>query len=95
MRHFGGQRHDDGSDQQLPGSSAPPPAQVSRLDRQRVLALARPEWRTLALATLALLIAAAGSLAAPTLAGRLVDSVSEGGRATLDRTALLLSLIQI
>ncbi len=90
MRHFGGQRHDDGSDQQLPGSSAPPPDQVSRLDRQRVLALARPEWRTLALATLALLIAAAGSLSAPTLAGRLVDSVSEGGRATLDRTALLL-----
>ena len=90
MRHFGGQQRDDGSDQQLQDSSTPPPVQVSRLDRQRVLALARPEWRTLTLATLALLIAAAGSLSAPTLAGRLVDSVSEGGRATLDRTALLL-----
>ncbi|MBB75492.1 MAG: ABC transporter permease [Planctomycetaceae bacterium] len=89
MRHFGGRRH-DGSEQPASGSDAACPGRVSRLDRRRVLALARPEWRALTLATLALLVAAGGSLSAPTLAGRLVDSVGAEGRATLDRTALFL-----
>ena len=86
MRRFGRQQRDD----PLEHSAGNSRGAASRLDGRRVLALAGPERRTLALGTLALLVASTGSLSAPALAGRLVDSVSDGGRATLDRTALLL-----
>jgi ATP-binding cassette subfamily B protein len=64
---------------------------TSRLDLRRIRALSRPEWIPLSLGTVALVIASATSLAAPTLVGHLVDGVTEGtGRRALDQAALLL-----
>lgn len=63
----------------------------SKLDRKRVVDLARPEWVPLTFGTLALIIASASNLAAPTMVGHLVDGVTEGtGREALDRAALIL-----
>lgn len=72
-------------------STSESPLPASRLDLKRIRALSRPEWIPLSLGTIALVIASATSLAAPTLVGHLVDGVTEGtGRAALDRAALLL-----
>jgi len=66
-------------------------APQSTLDRKRMVALARPEWVPLTFGTIALVIASASSLAAPTMVGHLVDGVTEGaGRDALDRAALIL-----
>ena len=55
------------------------------------MTLARPEWVPLTFGTMALVIASASSLAAPTMVGHLVDGVTEGaGREALDRAALIL-----
>ena len=63
----------------------------SKLDLKRIRNLSRPEWGTLALGTLALIIATGTGLTAPTLVGHLVDGVTEGnGREALDQAALLL-----
>lgn len=65
------------------------PQPSSRLDRRRMVMLARPEFARLALGTLALVIGSGTSLAAPALVGRLVDGVTAGaGRASLDQAAL-------
>ena len=61
---------------------------------RRLLALARPELRWLAIGTLALLAASALSLSYPLIIGHLVDGIVEGeGRAGLDRWALFLVLV--
>ena len=66
-------------------------APQSKLDRKRIVTLARPEWVPLTFGTIALVIASASSLAAPTMVGHLVDGVTEGaGREALDRAALIL-----
>lgn len=63
----------------------------ARLDIKRVVELARPEWVSLTLGTVALIIGSGTSLAAPALVGHLVDGITEGaGRAALDRSALFL-----
>lgn len=83
-------------EQPSPESTTPTPlesdeSRSSKLDLKRIRNLSRPEWGTLALGTLALIIATGTGLTAPTLVGHLVDGVTEGnGREALDQAALLL-----
>ncbi len=78
LRHFQ-------TDEVEPGSPG------ARLDFQRVKALARPEFATLMLGTLALFVGTGSSLAAPALVGVLLDGVTGGaGRAALNQAALIL-----
>ena len=92
MSRLRGMRVGDGrSIRRASGAASGETQRVSRLDRRRVFELARPEWLPLLLGTIALVVASAASLSAPALVGRLVDSVTgSGGRAALDRGALIL-----
>ena len=58
------------------------------LDIKRVVALARPELGVLAVATVALLVGSALSLALPLMVRHVVDGMAEEGIAVLDRAAL-------
>lgn len=64
------------------------PPTSTRSALRRIVALARPEARLLALATLALLFSAGLNLAYPRIVGLLIDSVKTGGQ--IDHFALLL-----
>lgn len=69
-----------------------PPQQT--VSWQRLLALARPELKTLALGTLFLLVSSALNLSFPMIIGQLVDVVGEGaGREAVDRLVLMLMAI--
>ncbi len=74
----------DGTDDRFDDAGAAPPV-------RRLLALARPEARTLAVATVFLLVGGAAGLAYPQAIRILIDAALEGGRETLDRAALLMA----
>jgi ATP-binding cassette subfamily B protein len=59
----------------------------------RLLALARSEWRLLAVATVFLVLGGAAGLAYPRVIGVLIDAALAGGRATIDRAALVMGVI--
>jgi ABC transporter fused permease/ATP-binding protein len=68
-------------------------APVRQLPFRRLFALARPEWRTLALATFFLAIASAMELLLPRYAGRIVDALNE--KALEDLTPLSVTVLVI
>ena len=65
----------------------------SQLPLPRMLALAKPEWPRLAVATVFLLIGGAAGLAYPRVIGVLIDAALEGGAATINRTAVVMAII--
>ena len=78
-----------------PGAASPGAASAGGqgLTFARVLALARPQWRALALGTVFLVVGSAAGLVFPQLARGILDGALESGdRATVDRTAALLML---
>lgn len=70
------------------GGPAPPKVPVSRL-----LALAVPEWRRLAAATVFLVLGGAASLAWPQIVRVLIDAAVAGGEETLNRAVLAMAAI--
>lgn len=72
--------------------SSPPPAGSPKPQRRasvrEVLALARPEWRRIALGMLAALVAAAVILMTPAALGRVLDAVGAAGGASEAKKAL-------
>ena len=64
------------------------PAKVSF---SRLLALARPEWKRLAVATVFLVIGGAAGLAYPRFIGVLIDAAVDGGAEAINRTALIMA----
>jgi ABC transporter fused permease/ATP-binding protein len=60
---------------------------------RRLLALAKPEWRRLAVATVFLLVGGAAGLAYPRVIGILIDAALEGGAATINRAAVVMAII--
>jgi ATP-binding cassette subfamily B protein len=65
----------------------------SKVSLRRLVALAAPEWRRLAVATVFLLIGGAAGLAYPRVIGVLIDAALEGGAATINRAALIMAII--
>jgi ATP-binding cassette subfamily B protein len=63
------------------------------LPLRRLLALARPEWRPLAVATVFLLVGGAAGLAYPKFIGVLIDAALAGGAEAINRTALIMATI--
>jgi len=61
---------------------------VPKVPFQRLVALAKPEWKVLAVATVFLLVGSAASLAYPQAIRFLIDGALAGGRTTIDRAAL-------
>jgi ABC-type multidrug transport system fused ATPase/permease subunit len=57
-----------------------------RLPFRRLIALARPEWRSIAAATLFLLLGSAAGLVYPQAFRMLIDTVAESGLTHVDRT---------
>jgi len=70
------------------GGPAPPKVPVSRM-----LALAVPEWRRLAAATVFLVLGGAASLAWPQIVRVLIDAAVEGGAETLNKAVLAMAAI--
>ena len=66
------------------------PSQVSM---RRLLALATPEWRRLAVATVFLLVGGAASLAYPQVIRVLIDAALAGGAETINTAALVMAAI--
>ena len=60
---------------------------------RRLLALAVPEWRLLAVATVFLLIGGAAGLAYPRFIGVLIDSAVAGGAEAINQVALIMAAI--
>jgi len=63
------------------------------LPLRRLLALARPEWQRLVVATVFLLVGGAASLAYPRVIGVLIDAAVAGGIETINRAALAMAVI--
>ncbi len=59
----------------------------------RLLALAAPEWRRLAVATVFLVVGGAAGLAYPRFIGVLIDAAVAGGAEAINRTALVMAAI--
>ncbi|MEE4271519.1 MAG: ABC transporter transmembrane domain-containing protein [Thermoanaerobaculales bacterium] len=59
----------------------------------RLLALARPEWRRLAVATVFLVVGGGAGLAYPKFIGVLIDAAVDGGAEAINRTALIMAAI--
>ncbi|MCU0305401.1 MAG: ABC transporter transmembrane domain-containing protein [Thermoanaerobaculales bacterium] len=59
----------------------------------RLLALAKPEWRRLAVATVFLVVGGGAGLAYPKFIGVLIDAAVEGGAEAINRTALIMAAI--
>ena len=66
---------------------------ASTLPMRRLLALAKPEWRRLVLATAFLIIGGAAGLAYPRVIGILIDAALSGGIATINRAAAAMAVI--
>jgi ATP-binding cassette subfamily B protein len=64
-----------------------------QLPLKRLLALARPEWPRLVVATVFLLVGGAAGLAYPKVIGVLIDAALEGGAATINRAAVVMAII--
>jgi ABC transporter fused permease/ATP-binding protein len=60
---------------------------------RRLLALAAPEWRRLAVASVFLLVGGSAALAYPRVIGILIDAAVAGGAATVNRVALVMAAI--
>lgn len=71
-------------------ASVPEQATKSRLDFQRMKALAMSEWQRLLLGTVALLIGTGITLSIPKLVGVLIDSLNNGTGYSLNQITLLL-----
>jgi len=69
------------------------PEATPQLPLRRLLALAKPEWRRLAVATVFLLVGGAASLAYPKVIGVLIDAALAGGAATINRAAVAMGII--
>ena len=63
------------------------------LPLRRLLALAKPEWRRLVVATIFLLVGGTASLAYPRVIGILIDAAVEGGIATINFAAVAMAII--
>jgi ATP-binding cassette subfamily B protein len=63
------------------------------LPLRRLLALARPEWHRLVVATVFLLVGGAASLAYPRVIGVLIDAAVAGGVTTINRAAIAMAII--
>jgi len=63
------------------------------LPLRRLLALARPEWQRLVVATVFLLVGGAASLAYPRVIGVLIDAAVAGGIETINRAAVAMAVI--
>ena len=74
-------------------SAQPAEERSPQLPLRRLLALAKPEWRRLAVATVFLLVGGAASLAYPKVIGVLIDAALAGGAATIDRAAVAMAII--
>jgi ATP-binding cassette subfamily B protein len=74
--------------QQQNGSSASGAVPIGRL-----LALAKPEWRRLSVATVFLLIGGAAALAYPQVVRVLIDAALADGAATINRVAVVMAVI--
>ena len=75
-------------------ATSPQEASVEQsVSLKRLLALAVPEWRRLAVATLFLLIGGAAGLAYPRFIGVLIDSAVAGGAEAINRVALIMGAI--
>jgi ATP-binding cassette subfamily B protein len=59
----------------------------------RLLALAKPEWRRLAVATVFLVIGGGAGLAYPKFIGVLIDAAVGGGAEAINRTAIIMAAI--
>jgi ATP-binding cassette subfamily B protein len=68
-------------------------ADVEQVRLRRLLALAAPEWRRLAVATVFLVVGGAASLAYPRVIGVLIDAALAGGAGTINRAALAMGVI--
>jgi len=64
-----------------------------QLPLRRLLALARPEWRRLVVATVFLLVGGAAGLAYPRVIGVLIDAAVAGGIETINRAAVAMAVI--
>jgi len=69
------------------------PTTSPQLPLRRLLALAKPEWRRLVVATVFLLVGGAASLAYPKVIGILIDAALAGGAETINRAALAMAVI--
>ena len=69
------------------------PNATPQLPVRRLLALAKPEWRRLVVATVFLLVGGAASLAYPKVIGVLIDAAVAGGVATINRAAVAMAII--
>ncbi len=78
----------DTDSQQQDGGVEPGTVPVGRL-----LALAKPEWRRLSVATVFLLIGGAASLAYPQVVRVLIDAALADGAATINRVAIVMAVI--
>ncbi len=67
--------------------------QSPQLPLRRLLALAKPEWRRLVVATVFLLVGGAASLGYPKVIGVLIDAAVAGGAATINRAAVAMAII--
>ena len=63
----------------------------AQVPMRRLLALAMPEWRRLAVASIFLLIGGAASLAYPQVIRVLIDAALEGGAGTINRAAFVMA----
>jgi ATP-binding cassette subfamily B protein len=67
--------------------------QTPPLPLRRLLALARPEWHRLVVATVFLLVGGAAGLAYPRVIGVLIDAAVAGGIDTINRAAVAMAVI--
>ena len=75
------------------GSAQPVDDESPQLPLRRLLALAKPEWRRLVVATIFLLVGGTASLAYPRVIGVLIDASVEGGIATINLAAVAMAII--
>ena len=75
------------------GLAQPVDEESPQLPLRRLLALAKPEWRRLVVATIFLLVGGTASLAYPRVIGILIDASVEGGIATINLAAVAMAFI--
>ena len=76
-------------DKTVPGDDE----ETSSVPLRRVVALAAPEWRRLAVATVFLLVGGGASLAYPQVIRVLIDAAVAGGAETINRAAVVMAAI--
>jgi ATP-binding cassette subfamily B protein len=76
-----------------PDQTAEEQKEKPQLPLRRLLALAKPEWPRLVVATVFLLVGGAAGLAYPRVIGVLIDAAVSGGIATINRAAVAMAVI--